>query len=683
MNFQHMKAAVAASFAKIVKGSSVVLRTSAPKDGMWERYLSAFPEGTNPIFRERTEHDCNCCKSFVRSVGNVVGVIDGKLVSIWDVVGIPNESVAYKVVAKEMSKYVKSFRIDTVFLSTEPCAGTNKTFRDVIESQPVSWDHFFINIPREYVVGSTMIGPMISEINSDFQVLNRSLTEIDIDSVDTVLELINQNAIYRGSEHKYSVSEFQKLKKKYDKLPIGEREIYVWSILKNTSASIKRIRNTSIGTLLVALSSGEDLEAAVGEFERMVAPSNYKRPTALVTERMVEQAKKDIEDLGLTSSLFRRRATKDDLNVNDILFIDRDGGSVNDTEVDDVFASVAKGNTKKKTLGNVQEYTIKEFLENILPTAKKVELMMDNRLSKNLVTLVTAEDPTAQSLFKWGNNFSWSYTGDLADSDIKTRVKNAGGSVEGDVCCRLAWFNTDDLDFHMIEPDGNEIYFGNKGRMSRCGGMLDVDMNAFSGLTTTPVENIFYSNKNKMKEGVYQLKVHNYNKRNSTDVGFVVEVEILGEKYVFEHPKAVRDHETVEVFSFRYSKAGGFTVLSSIPSTSVTREVWGIHTGNFVPVDVITLSPNYWEDSIGVGNKHYFFMLKGCVSDEKTRGFYNEQLSEVMNKHRKVLEIVGGKLSVNSDVVGELSGLGFSETQRNEVVLRVSGSFTRVIKVKF
>lgn len=30
------------------------------------------PAGTNPIFRERTEHDCSCCRNFVKNLGNVV-----------------------------------------------------------------------------------------------------------------------------------------------------------------------------------------------------------------------------------------------------------------------------------------------------------------------------------------------------------------------------------------------------------------------------------------------------------------------------------------------------------------------------------------------------------------------------------------------------------------------------------
>ncbi|MCF1193342.1 hypothetical protein LRR18_17265, partial [Mangrovimonas sp. AS39] len=113
---------------------------------------------------------------------------------------------------------------------------------------------------------------------------------------------------------------------------------------------------------------------------------------------------------------------------------------------------------------------------------------------------------TAGKLFKWDNNFTWSYNGGVADS-IKERVKTAGGNVSGYLCCRLAWYNHDDLDFHMKEPGSNEIYYGRKGP-STCGGQLDVDMNAGCGITRTPVENIFYASRNAMKEGIYTLNVH-------------------------------------------------------------------------------------------------------------------------------------------------------------------------------
>jgi len=39
------------------------------KDKMYAMYLGSFPSGSNPIYKERTEHDCTCCRQFIRNAG--------------------------------------------------------------------------------------------------------------------------------------------------------------------------------------------------------------------------------------------------------------------------------------------------------------------------------------------------------------------------------------------------------------------------------------------------------------------------------------------------------------------------------------------------------------------------------------------------------------------------------------
>ena len=57
-------------------------------------------------------------------------------------------------------------------------------------------------------------------------------------------------------------------------------------------------------------------------------------------------------------------------------------------------------------------------------------------------------------------------------------------------------------------------------------------------------------------------------------------------------------------------------------------------------------------------------------------------LTPELNKHRKVLELVGSKLKT-AKAAEQLSGLGFSSTVRDSVVVRVKGAFNRVIRVAF
>jgi len=53
-----------------------------------------------------------------------------------------------------------------------------------------------------------------------------------------------------------------------------------------------------------------------------------------------------------------------------------------------------------------------------------------------------------------------------------------------------------------------------------------------------------------------------------------------------------------------------------------------------------------------------------------------------LTEHRKVFDVLADKMKcpVSND---QLSGLGFSSTVRNELICKVTGSFERIVKVKF
>jgi hypothetical protein len=91
------------------------------------------------------------------------------------------------------------------------------------------------------------------------------------------------------------------------------------------------------------------------------------------------------------------------------------------------------------------------------------------------------------------------------------------------------------------------------------------------------------------------------------------------------------------------------------------------------------LSPNHWENSNKSGNKHYFFMLDGCMNPEPTRGIYNEFLASPLEKHRKVFEVLGSKTMCQPSN-DQLSGIGFSTTQPACVKMVADG---RPYTVKF
>jgi len=513
-------------------------------------------------------------------------------------------------------------------------------------------------------------------------VLKRSLDEISLDSIDVTLELIGQGSLYRGAEWKSALESFKALKSKYDTFQGEQRKhVFAWAESVKCGSAIGRIRNHSIGVLLTDISSGVDLDVAVRTFEKIMAPVNYKRPRAIFTKRMVDEAQKKIAELELTDSLVRRHAKLDDITVNNILFVDR-GVSSKLSGSDDVFAKMKASITEKsRAFNHIEEVAIDKFINHVLPSASKIEVLFENAHAPNLVSLIAPANKDAKSMFKWSNNFSWAYNGNITDS-MKQRVKEAGGKIDGDLRFSIQWndgkeWNNNDFDAHCITPRNEHIFYANKVTTS---GALDVDIRIPSG-GIPAVENIVFASKTRMLVGKYQFYIYNYCHRGGRD-GFEAEIEFNGKIHSFSYDKELRQGERVNIANVTLACDGSFSIEELLPSNISSIDIWGCKTNTFIPVSVIMNSPNYWDEQEGIGNKHYFFMMDGCQTLDSPNGFFNEYLNNAFTPHRKVFEALGSQMKV-SPSTEQLSGLGFSSTQRNSLTCKVTGSTTRVMKVIF
>lgn len=679
-DFSKFELAVQRQFEKMSEDSVLLYETDVDKDQLWNVYLESFPEGTNPMFRQRREYDCSCCRHFIKNIGNVVSVKNNVVSSIWD---IETDDPAYQTVTNKLSEFVKSKKIVNVYHAIYNKVGTACNYENN-DGEIRRWDHFYLNIPAKFIDTRKLSdGDYKNQFRTTRDVFKRSLDELTQESVETVLELIGQNSLYRGEEWQGPLNKFLEYKKEYEDLRTEkEKETYSWEKIAEAGQVVGKIRNHSIGTLLIDISEGEDLDSAVRKYEAIVAPANYKRPKAIFTKKMVEEAQKKIIELGFENSLGRRHATLDDITVNNILFSNKDSaGRI--VGASDVFAEMkAEASKTPKNFDHVEEISAADFVEKVLPTAQNVELWMDGRHKRNMVSLIAPKDKDAKTMFKWNNGFSWAYTGNVTDS-MKERVKEAGGKVDGVLRFSIQWndgddWNKNDFDAHCITPAGREIFYAQL-RDPVTYGNLDVDIrNPRNGIPA--VENITWPSLSRMRDGKYKFFVENY-WHNGGRSGFKAEIEFDGTIYSYEYNKELKHKEQIQVAEVTL-KNGRFTIENKLPAGSSSQDVWNVKTNQFVPVSVIMYSPNYWDGQNGIGNKHYFFMLKDCVNPENPNGFYNEFLCNELLEYKRVLEALGSKLHVE-DSEDQLSGVGFSSTQRNEAIVRVAGSVKRVLKVKF
>lgn len=688
--FKDFVKAIQKNLQQMSKDSSRLFTVNVDTEELYNLYLDSFPAGTNEIYRERREYDCSCCRHFIRDVGNVVSIKNGELHTIWGINPVSDDK--YNVVAAALDAYVKQKAVLGVFLKKEKRIGTPEN-REMLPTGKINkYEHFFVDLPEICIFkecyGHTLEGDL-SQFRDVRNVFKRSLDEISKEAVDTVLELIAQNSLYKGAEWKKQLTEFKNYQKEYGKLTDEQKELWIWEKSIAAGAVIGKIRNHSIGTLLVNISEGMDLDLAVRKYEQIVAPVNYKRPKAIFTKKMLEDAKKTITELGYMDSLQRRFATLDDITVNNILFSNKDAAK-RITGAMDLFDEMEQDVAiDPKRFSKVEEISAEDFIKNVLPVAKELEVYLENKHIQNMVSLIAPEVADAKTMFKWNNGMSWAYTGNITDSDIKENVKAAGGSVTGIVRFSIQWNDgngkdNSDLDAHCLEPQGGDhIYFSHK--ISRyTGGELDIDITdpiyQCKSNGGVAVENITYPSKERMKPGTYKFYVNQYSFRNSQ--GFKAEVEVNGEIHSYEYNTPVRGN--VDVAEVVLDHDGNFKVIDKLPGNCamISKDVWGIKTLQFTPVSVVCYSPNYWDEQKGIGHQHLFFMLKDCINPEEPNGYYNEFLKPELEQHRRVFEALGSKAHVK-DVDDQLSGVGFSLTKRNDLIIKVKGATERVLKVKF
>ena len=687
-----------------------LFRSKVSGDQLWEAYMRGF--GEDPIFRdpESSVHNCNQCKHFFHRYGNIVAIAqDNSIMTMYD----GETTDEYRESFRLMSKLLKSAPIEDVFVETfnylynavyARCSKNDaifalnldhtvkrytkeeaEKFGVVKPNETRTFIHFCVNVPREFIhFGNETVDAVQARLREDKKIFKRALDEIPADTLQLVIDLIDQGSLLNGETHKYKVVEFLRLSEVYAQIPASERDNWCWANFYTNNFC--RFKNELIGTLCTELAQGKELNAACQDWNIRIDPKNYMKATAPITRQMIDNAKAFLAENGYEESFNRRCATMDDIRVCDILHANVGDGKVKPVSILDGLKPTATRH-KRSEFDGVEVVGIEKFMKDILPGCTSVEVFLLNSHENNFVTLTCPADPNSPNrpLFKWGNNFGWTYNGNLAGkSEIKEAVKAAGGFVDAFFRFSIMW-NEDgrsivDLDAHAEEPSGYEIYYGSfKGRRTPvCGGTLDIDM---IRPHDTGVENIFWTAPKRIQDGAYRFWIVNYDGGHNN--GAKAEIAFGDEVFTY-----VVDHEIVmyhdAVIATVHIKNGAIDHIDQskylVDGGSVSKEIYGLETNMFHKVNLVCLSPNHWDGC--VGNKHYFFMLDGAKASESIRGFHNEFLRPELLEHRKVMEVLGTTLKVES-TDKQLSGLGINATVRDEVVLRLQGSHKRVIKVQF
>ena len=527
--------------------------------------------------------------------------------------------------------------------------------------------HFMVNTPDGWLArDDTRRGAWNTGVDVLRRTVDALVTQNGLDALSQVEDLIASNSIYRGSEFAPVIRKVRELLAKVEQLESYPAVVnYLWLNARHPAATFK---NSSIGSLVFDLIDGVDLTEAVRMFEAKVAPQNYRRTAAVVTPKMVQNAMGQIEQLGLRSALERRHAVLGDLKVTNVLWVDRSASKkLSQDPLTDTLLKSTKKSAKAKGITEGKKLLLSEYIEQVLPNAEKVELLVQNSMKNSFMVMTAPEDNNAPDLFRWAGSVGWAYAGNVTDA-LTQRVKAAGGVTDAALRFSLGWANGDDMDLHLCRAPGisQQVFYGN-----RISGhaMLDVDMNAGSiANSTDPVENIYLT---KLIDGEYEVKVNRYCTRMQSSQGWTLQVAIennvvrtiscdtnLVARLVFK----IQNGEVVNVRADHSS----LTISEGI---STPGQFWDVNTEQFNEVSVVTLSPNHWEGE--TGNKHTFFILKDAKCPDNVRGIYNEVLKPELNEHRKVFDLIADTTMIMANENEQLAGVGISSTMAGEFTFRV------------
>lgn len=143
MNFKEMRDRLISNFNQMTVDAEHLFEVSVDKDELWNTYLDSYPIGTNEIYRERREHDCSCCRQFIKAVGNAIVIKDGKITTIWD---FRTDDTTYQPVLDAMSAFIKRHVVSDIYVSKFKKIGTMQNYEEMEDGQIKEWSHFYLTI---------------------------------------------------------------------------------------------------------------------------------------------------------------------------------------------------------------------------------------------------------------------------------------------------------------------------------------------------------------------------------------------------------------------------------------------------------------------------------------------------------------------------------------------------------
>jgi len=109
------------------------------------------------------------------------------------------------------------------------------------------------------------------------------------------------------------------------------------------------------------------------------------------------------------------------------------------------------------------------------------------------------------------------------DDNCNGAIDEGCGYQTGQVQITIAWQGPSDVDLHVTDPGGEEVYYGH--RASASGGQLDHDANAACNGEAPTVENVYWTTAPR---GTFQARIHAYDMCGAPQMPVTLSISVGG-----------------------------------------------------------------------------------------------------------------------------------------------------------
>lgn len=379
------------SFLQIVQANASMVHTLhgqfyvTDAAHLMDTFIQNIPAGYRQI------HECQTCRRFMRKYGSLATLDkDSNLVPVfWNIPNIPElYRPAFYTLRDRICK--SKIKYPLFVNNTEHTLGIPET----LEYTGERFEHFHLNM------------------NSSMMRMHS--TDLPMSRVKA--EAIESKVLLRRALWKYSTNTFEKAKeimqfgnfhRKEKFLPVLQflvdisskprTDNMLWKEITSRPKGFFHINSSVIGSFLEDVRQKTDTNSIERRFNRKVSPDVYQRPQAPPKENNITNAERVIKTYGYERSLERRMAT-----IDEVTCYWRPSKPVEMS--DGLFDHLRESQTYNLRDIHSERYTWIRFIDELLPSAQKIEFLADTNFYGGVTAPVHFDAP---NIMKWNNAYSW------------------------------------------------------------------------------------------------------------------------------------------------------------------------------------------------------------------------------------------------------------------------------------